>query len=73
MSSEGGKNEKFFQKSSETPLVGMGFDPRRILSNFDFEVRVRGGGGEFFGRDLFCGKFDETSFCPGPGLISFFV
>ena len=40
---------------------------REILSNFDF---LRGGGGYLFDKNVFCGKFDETSLCTGPGLIS---
>ena len=39
-----------------------------VFKNFSTQ-----GGGVLFGRNLFCGKFDETSFCAGPGLISFFV
>ena len=53
--------------------MGASFDPHPILSNFGLQKFFDPGGGVLFGRDLFCGKFDETSFCAGPGLISFFV
>ena len=44
---------------------------REILSNSDFCEEGEGeGGGYLFDKNVFCGKFDETSLCTGPGLIS---
>ena len=37
------------------------------------EVSFGGGVGPTFDKNIFCGKFDETSFGTGPGLISCFV
>ena len=55
---------KNFSKSSETPHIGVFSKAREILYNFG----PRGGG--TWSKNIFCGKFDETSFCTSFKLIS---
>ena len=44
-----------------------------IESSSNSEQLCFRGGGRFSTKNIFCRKFDETSFCTGPALISVFV